>query len=68
MQQPYNTASTFSSPTAACIPKSPQPTAPYLNAQTFQSYIDLLTDQDANDESKLKAAQELSNNFEVSVK
>jgi hypothetical protein len=64
MQQPcQSTASnTFNT---NLIPKSPQSSPPYLNLQTFQSYIDLLTDKETNDETKLKAAQELSNNFEV---
>ena len=46
---------------ATAITSSPVP-----QVQTFQSYIDLLVDKEANDETKLKAAQEISNNFEVS--
>lgn len=37
----------------------------HINAQTFQSLIDTLSDDDSNDEIKLKSAQDLSNNFEV---
>ena len=51
---------------AGAIPKSPQLiTTP--QAQTFQSYIDLLSDKETNDETKLKAVQEISNNFEVII-
>ena len=54
---------------AGAIPKSPQlPTTNQTpQAQTFQSYIDLLADKESNDETKLKAVQEISNNFEVII-
>jgi hypothetical protein len=65
MQQPNLSTANNTFSNANLIPKSPQSSPPYLNLQTFQSYIDLLTDKETNDETKLKAAQELSNNFEV---
>ena len=34
---------------------------------TYRSYVALLADTNAKDENKLKAAQEISDNFEVSV-
>ena len=38
-------------------------TASQLN--TYRSFLNLLGDQNAKEESKLKAAQELAENFEV---
>ncbi len=40
----------------------------YINSHTFQTLIDTIVDDEANDDTRLRAAQELSSNFEVNSK
>jgi transformation/transcription domain-associated protein len=40
---------------------------PLSQMNTYRSYVTILADHSAKDEIKLKAAQELSENFEVCV-
>ena len=54
-----------SSPQSTPTPTTTMASPPYLNIQTFQTYIEVLADKEATDETKLKGAQEISNNFEV---
>lgn len=42
------------------------PGDPHTQMNTYRSYVTMLADAGAKDEIKLKAAQELSENFEVS--
>lgn len=41
------------------------PGDPHTQMNTYRSYVTMLADPGAKDEIKLKAAQELSENFEV---
>lgn len=41
------------------------PPDPLTQMNTYKSYVTMLADAGAKDETKLKAAQELSENFEV---
>lgn len=41
------------------------PSDPMTQMNTYRSYVTMLADPNAKDESKLKAAQEMSENFEV---
>jgi transformation/transcription domain-associated protein len=41
------------------------PSDPVTQMNTYRSYVTMLADPNAKDESKLKAAQEMSENFEV---
>lgn len=43
------------------------PGDPHTQMNTYRSYVTMLADSGAKDEIKLKAAQELSENFEVST-
>ena len=38
-----------------------------FNHQTFQTWIDILADSNSNEETKLKAVQDLSLNLEVNI-
>lgn len=40
---------------------------PHTQMNTYRSYVTMLADPGAKDEIKLKAAQELSENFEVTI-
>lgn len=40
---------------------------PHTQMNTYRSYVTMLADPGAKDEIKLKAAQELSENFEVDL-
>lgn len=43
------------------------PGDPHTQMNTYRSYVTMLADPGAKDEIKLKAAQELSENFEVCI-
>lgn len=43
------------------------PGDPHTQMNTYRSYVTMLADPGAKDEIKLKAAQELSENFEVTL-
>lgn len=43
------------------------PSDPMTQMNTYRSYVTMLADPNAKDESKLKAAQEMSENFEVNI-
>lgn len=43
------------------------PGDPHTQMNTYRSYVTMLADPGAKDEIKLKAAQELSENFEVII-
>lgn len=43
------------------------PGDPHTQMNTYRSYVTMLADPGAKDEIKLKAAQELSENFEVTI-
>jgi len=47
-------------------PQSAGPSDPQMNK--YRSYVTILADSSAKDEIKVKAAQELSENFEASTK
>jgi hypothetical protein len=40
----------------------------YINSLTFQTLIDTIIDAEVSDETRLRAAQELSSSFEVFLK
>lgn len=44
------------------------PPDPVTQMNTYKSYVTMLADPVSKDELKLKAAQELSENFEVSIR
>lgn len=44
------------------------PPDPMTQMNTYRSYVTMLADPNAKDESKLKAAQEMSENFEVGAR
>ena len=48
-------------------PQPAGPNDPLTQMNKYRSYVTILQDQSAKDEIKLKAAQELSENFEVSA-
>lgn len=49
-------------------PQSVGPSDPLTQMNKYRSYVTILADSNAKDEIKVKAAQELSENFEASAK
>lgn len=49
-------------------PQSAGPSDPLTQMNKYRSYVTILADSSAKDEIKVKAAQELSENFEASMK
>jgi transformation/transcription domain-associated protein len=48
-------------------PQSVGPSDPLTQINKYRSYVTILADSNAKDEIKVKAAQELSENFEAST-
>jgi hypothetical protein len=48
-------------------PQSVGPSDPMTQMNKYRSYVTILADSNAKDEIKVKAAQELSENFEASI-
>jgi hypothetical protein len=48
-------------------PQSAGPSDPLTQMNKYRSYVTILADSSAKDEIKVKAAQELSENFEAST-
>lgn len=54
-------------PASAASPAPSTVSDPMTQMNTYRSYVTMLGDTGAKDEIKLKAAQELSENFEVCI-